>query len=107
MKGSCLKVYMTEEQKHDGKLLVEWLLERARQMGIPGASIFRATEGYGRHGVVHAETFFELAGKLPVELEIVATDDHIERLLGLIRAEGLKLFYVRFPVEFGTLDGAG
>ena len=31
MNGTCLKLYMTEDQKHDGKLLVEWLLERARQ----------------------------------------------------------------------------
>jgi PII-like signaling protein len=104
MNGTCLKLYMTEDQKHDGKLLVEWLLERARQMGIPGASIFRAVEGYGRHGRVHAETFFELAGKLPVELEVVATEQDIERLLDLVRSEGLKLFYVRFPVEFGTLE---
>jgi PII-like signaling protein len=107
MKGACLKIYMTEEQKHDGKLLVEWLLERARQTGIPGASIFRATAGYGRHGTVHAETFFELAGKLPVELEIVAEEQHIERLLDLVREEGLELFYVRFPVDFGTLNGSG
>jgi PII-like signaling protein len=106
MKGACLKIYMTEEQKHDGKLLVEWLLEQAKRMGIPGASIFRAIEGYGRHGVVHAETFFELAGKLPVELEIVAAEEHIERLLDLIRSEGLKLFYVQFPVDFGTLNGS-
>lgn len=107
MRGACLKIYMTEEQKHDGKLLVEWLLERARQIGIPGASIFRATAGYGRHGTVHAETFFELAGKLPVELEIVAPDEQVARLLELIRDEGLKLFYVRFAVDFGTLNGGG
>lgn len=106
MTGTCLKLYMTEEQRHGGKLLVEWLIERARRMGIPGASIFRAIEGYGRHGVVHAETFFELAGKLPVELEIVASNEQVDRLLSLIRDEGLKLFYVRFPVDFGTLDGS-
>ena len=105
MKGVCLKIYMTEEHKHDGKLLVEWLLERAKQMGIPGASIFRATAGYGRHGTVHAETFFELAGKLPVELEIVAPDEQIDKLLELMRDEGLKLFTVRFPVDFGPLNG--
>jgi uncharacterized protein len=101
MQGVCLKLFVTEGVRHHGELLYEWLLEQAKKLGIPGGSVFRATAGYGRHGKLHEETFFELAGDLPVELEFVLSADQAEALLRLIKDEGLKLFYVIIPVEYG------
>jgi PII-like signaling protein len=106
MQGACLKVYMTEVQKHDGKLLYEWVLERAKNMGVPGGSVFRAIAGYGRHGKLHEETFFELAADLPVELEFVASDQQIDQLLELVEHERLRLFYVKYPVTSGVIGDA-
>jgi PII-like signaling protein len=106
MQGTCLKIYLTEIQKHDGKLLYEWILERAKNMGVPGGSVFRAIAGYGRHGKLHEETFFELAADLPVELEFVASDELIGRLLELLEREGLRLVYVKFPVTSGLIGDA-
>ena len=34
MQGTCLKIYLTEIQKHDGKLLYEWILEQAKNIGV-------------------------------------------------------------------------
>jgi PII-like signaling protein len=96
-----LKIYVGESQKHHGVLLYEWLLEQARKMGVPGGSAFRAVAGYGRHGVLHEDTFFELAGSLPVEVGFAVSDSDAERLLDLIRQENLRLFYVKIPAEHG------
>jgi len=98
----CLKIYVTELRHHDGKLLYEWILEQAKALGIPGGSVFRAIAGYGRHGRVHEETFFELSGDLPVELEFVAAGGQIGQLLELLGREQLALFYVKFAVETGV-----
>ena len=106
MQGTCLKIYLTEIQKHDGKLLYEWILERAKNMGVPGGSVFRAIAGYGRHGKLHEETFFELAADLPVELEFVAGDELIGQLLELLERERLRLVYVKFPVTSGLIGNA-
>ena len=106
MQGICIKIFMSEVTRHHGKLLFEWLLEEARSLGIPGATVFRGTAGFGRHRVMHEETFFELAGELPVELEIVARQDQIDQLMERIRQEKLKVFYVKFPAEYGVLDGS-
>jgi PII-like signaling protein len=106
MRGVCLKIYLTEKQKHDGKLLYEWILERAKDMGIPGGSVFRAIAGYGRHGKLHEETFFELAAELPVELEFVASEEQAAQLLGALGREKLGLFYVKSAAESG-LTGEG
>jgi len=102
MEGVCLKFFVMETQKHAGRLLYEWLLEHAKQLGAPGGSVFRATEGYGRHGRLHKETFFELAGDLPLEVEFVLSREQADSLLAHIGQENLTLFYVRMPAEYGV-----
>jgi uncharacterized protein len=97
----CLKIYVTELKHHNGKLLYEWILERAKAIGVPGGSVFRAIAGYGRHGRLHEETFFELSPDLPVELEFVASEAQIETLLDMLETEKLELFFVKFVAEAG------
>ena len=97
---------MTELRKHDGKLLYEWILEQAKAIGIPGGSVFRAIAGYGRHGRLHEETFFELGADLPVELEFVASAVQIEKLLAMLEREKMALFYVQSAVETGLAGKA-
>ena len=41
-----LTFYVSEKQLHGGKLLYEWLLEEARELGILGGSAFRAIAGF-------------------------------------------------------------
>lgn len=103
MQSVYLKFYVTEKQRHDGKLLYEWLLEEAKKLGLPGGSAFRAIAGFGRHGRLHEESFFELAGELPVQVEFVLDEGLADKLLGMLRAHQLDLFYVRYAVESGTI----
>ena len=107
MKGCYLKFYVQERRKLHGLLAYEWILEKARAAGLHGGSAFRAIAGFGRHGVMHEDHFFELAGDLPVEVAFAVTDAEAEaeRFLALVRAEGVPLFYVREPIEFGILNG--
>jgi PII-like signaling protein len=101
MNGVCLKLFVSEAQRQDGKLLHEWLLEQARALGISGGTAIRAISGYGRHGRLHEEAFFELAGELPVEVEFLLSEEQCERLLELLKTRQLRLFYVRMPAQFG------
>ena len=105
MKGTLLRFYVHENRRHHRVLLYDWLLDEAKQLGIRGGSAFRAIAGFGRHGVRHEEHFFELAGESTVEVEVAVSDEEADRLVARIRAEGVAIFYVRIPVEFGTVDG--
>ena len=105
MRGTYLRFYVHENRKHHGILLYEWLLEAAKKEGIHGGSAFRAIAGFGRHGVLHEQHFFELAGDLTVEVEFVVSDDEAEKFLNLIRGEEIRLFYARVPAEFGMIEG--
>lgn len=103
MQGICLKFYTSEFREHQGILLYEWLLERAKKCGFDGGTATRAIAGYGRHGILHEETFLELAADLPVEVSFALGVEEAERFLELLRAENIDLFYVRFPIEYGFL----
>lgn len=105
MQGSALRIYMHENRRHGGVLLYEWLLEQAKAMGIHGGSAFRAIAGYGRHGVLHEQHFFELAGDVPVVVEFIVTRDEAARILELVRRESVHAFYSQTSIEFGTLNG--
>ena len=101
--GTYLKFYFLEARRHQGILLYEWLLEKAKEIGIHGGSAFRAIAGYGRHGTLHEEYFYELQGTLPVEVVFMVTDEEAERLITLIKEEKISLFYIKLPAEHGIL----
>lgn len=105
MKGTYLRFYMHENHKHGGILLYEWLLERAKKLGVHGGSAFRAIAGYGRHGVLHEQHFFELAGDLTVEVEFLVPRAQAEKLLELARNERVRVVYAMSEAEFGETDG--
>ena len=105
MQGTLLRFYVHENRKHEHVLLYEWLLEHARGMGLAGGSAFRALAGFGRHGILREEHFYELAGDVPVGIDFAVTDAQADALLALVRTERISIFYVRIPVEFASIDG--
>ena len=105
MKGTYLKFYVHEHRRHHGILLYEWLLERARKLGIHGGSAFRAIAGFGRHGILHEDHFFELAGNLPVEVVFMLSDEEAAQFLKVIEQEKVRVFYVRTSAEYGMING--
>ncbi|MFD2113721.1 DUF190 domain-containing protein [Thiorhodococcus fuscus] len=104
MSGCFLKFYVAENRRHQHKLAYEWLLEEAQTFGLSGGSAFRALAGFGRHGRLREEHFFELAGDTPIEVGFVLTDDEADRFVAHIGQQGLNLFYLRVPVEYGFTD---
>jgi uncharacterized protein len=104
MQGSFLRFYVHEGQRHQRRLVWEWLLEQANGLGIRGGSAFRAMAGFGRHHVLHESTFFELAGSLTVEVEFIVSDAEAKQLLDLLDSEGVRLFYARVPALFGVIN---
>ena len=103
MQGIYLKFYVAEYREHNGILLYEWLLESAKRLGFHGGTAVRAVAGFGRHGILHEETFLELAADLPVEVSFVLDEEEVKRFLNFLQAENVDLFYVKFPVEYGFL----
>lgn len=103
MKGMHLRFYTYESRKHHGLPVYEWLLDRAKKLGIHGGSAFRAMAGFGRHGRMHEQHFFELAGEEPVLVEFVVSEEQAGLFFKLLRSEELHLFYAQVPSEYGCV----
>jgi PII-like signaling protein len=95
--------YVTEKQHHAGMPLYEWLLEEAKALGIHGGSAFRAIAGFGRHGRLHEDTFFELAGELAIKVEFILDDKLAEQIMQRVQAQNLNVFFVRYKVQSGII----
>ena len=106
MNGKLLRFYVHENRKHRHRLLYEWLLEEAKALGIQGGSAFRAIAGFGRHGVLHEEHFFELAGDLTVAIDFAVSEAQASGLLALMERERVDIFYVKIPIELGAVRSA-
>jgi hypothetical protein len=96
----CLQFFVREGMRQEHKLIHDWMFEEARALGIQGGSVFRASAGYGRHGLKE-DTFFELAGELPETIEFCCEEEKIRALIDRVGAAGLKLVYVSYPVVAG------
>ncbi|MDZ4202686.1 MAG: DUF190 domain-containing protein [Gallionella sp.] len=94
-----LVFYVGEKQHHAGVTVYEWLLREAKELGVHGGSAFRAIAGFGRHGRLAEDTFFELAGELAVKVEFILDDKLTEQLLERVRSQSLSLLYVRSVVQ--------
>ena len=105
MNAVALRFYVHQPRKHGKVFLFEWLLERAKVLGIHGGSAFFATAGYGRHGVIHEQRFFELPDVLPVMVEFIVTAEEADKLLDLVRGEKIHTFCTRTPTEVILIDG--
>lgn len=106
MNGYQITFFTQQDKRHQGKPLADWLLHLAQEMGLRGATLIAGSEGFGHHGRIHSAHFFELADQ-PLEVLMAVTAEESDRLFERLRAEGVHLFYVKTPVEFGTLDEPG
>lgn len=103
MNGTYLRFYTQEKTQHHHILLYDWLLMHARKIGVHGGSAFRSMAGFGRHGVLHEQHFWELAGDLAIEVEFVLTEELADRFLEDLRHENVSVVYARMPAEFGVI----
>jgi PII-like signaling protein len=102
--GYQLTFYTEQNRRHGHQTVCEWLLHEARKLGIHGATVISAAEGVGHAGAHHAAHVLKLADQ-PLQIILAVTEDEAERMLAIVRAENVHVFYTRFPIEFGVIGG--
>jgi len=85
--GCLLRIFIGESDKRDGKLLYEWLVLKAREHGLAGATVLRGMMGFGAHSRLHTFKIERLFEDLPVIIEIVDTREKLETFLRLVDDE--------------------
>lgn len=76
--GSLLRIFISENSRHEGKSLYEWIARQAQQQGLAGVTIIRGMEGFGSHKEIHSSKMLDLSFNLPIIVHIVDTHEKIE-----------------------------
>ncbi|MBE9609383.1 DUF190 domain-containing protein [Chitinilyticum piscinae] len=95
-----LRFYLQQNQRHGSMPTYQWLLQQAHQLGASGGTAFHALGGFGRHGW-HQQSFFELAGDIPVAVEIVAEAELLDTLIRITTEAAITIPWLRIPVRHG------
>jgi uncharacterized protein len=79
-----VRIFFGESARWKHQPLESALIERLRREGFAGATAFRGSAGFGANSVVHTTHLLDLSSDLPVVIEVVDTEEHIERLLPIL-----------------------
>ncbi len=82
--GQLLRIFIGENDKYERQPLYEWIVRKAQEFGLAGATVFRGLEGFGAHSQVHTAKILRLSSDLPIVIEIVDTSEKIEQFMPII-----------------------
>ena len=82
--GTLVRVFIGESDLWHHRPLALSLIERLRREGFSGATVFRGTAGFGARSVLHTAKILRLSEDLPVVIEIVESNDRVDRLLAIL-----------------------
>jgi hypothetical protein len=82
--GKLLRLFVGESDTWHGKPLYRAIVERVRDEGLAGATVFRGIEGFGASTRLHTTRLLELSSDLPVLIEIVDTEERIQHVLPIL-----------------------
>ena len=100
--GQLLRIFIGESDRHEGKPLYEWIVVKAKERGLAGATVMRGMMGFGANSRIHTSRILRLSEDLPVVIEIVDTYENLKNFLSLIDSaigEGLATLE-RAEVQF-------
>jgi PII-like signaling protein len=100
MQGYQLTFYTQQDRTHKRLPLAQWIVEEARRLGIGGATMTSAAEGFGRDKKVRSAAFFELSNQ-PLQVTMAVSESDAERIFDKLKEEEIDVFYVKIPVEYG------
>lgn len=80
--AKLLRLHFTEHDRHQGKPLYEAIVHKCQELKIAGATVFRGLEGYGDTAEIHRSHI--LTHDLPILVQIVDTEENIQRLLPIV-----------------------
>ena len=107
--ATLLRIFIGENDRHQGTPLYEAIVLTARERGLAGATVIRGPMGYGASSRLHTAKILRLSEDLPLVIEIVDSEERIGAFLPVLEtmmtASGLvtleKVQVIRYGKETG------
>ena len=82
--GCLLRIIVGEASHYQGKHLYEWIVIKARECGLAGATVTRGMMGYGAGSRIKTSSILCLSDDLPVIIELIDSKRMLEEFLDII-----------------------
>ena len=79
-----LRIFIGEDDKFGSSPLYEAIVLKARESHLAGATVIRSPMGFGKSSRLHTSKILRLSEDLPLIVEIVDSEDNINRFLPII-----------------------
>jgi uncharacterized protein len=79
-----LRIFIGEDDQFQGRPLYEAIVMRAREQHLAGATVLRGPMGFGKSSRLHTTKILRLSEDLPLVIEIVDSEDDINRFLPML-----------------------
>jgi len=76
-----LRIYIGEDDRFNGKPLYKAIVEKLREMGLAGATVYRGIHGFGKKSRIHSSDIMRLSTDLPIIVEVVDRGYKIEKAI--------------------------
>jgi PII-like signaling protein len=96
-----MRIFIGEADKQDGRPLYQALVELLRGEKLAGATVLRGIIGFGAQSHMHSAHLLRLSQDLPIVVEVVDTQENIDRVMpeidkmvgeGLVTMEKVRVF---------------
>jgi PII-like signaling protein len=104
--GTRIMIFLSEDDRIGHHGLHESLLDRAREDGMAGATVWRGIEGFGASGHVRTARFPDAVIGLPLALEVIDVPERIEAFLSVVSELAPRSFVTREKVAMTRLGPA-
>ena len=97
-----MRIFIGQTDQWERKPLYQALLQLFRAKGLAGATVIQGVAGFGPDSVLHEFHLLRLSQDLPIVIEVVDTQEHIEAVLsdvdrmmngGLITMEKVRVIH--------------
>jgi PII-like signaling protein len=102
--GVLLRILIGESDRHGRKSLYEAIVHKAKELDLAGATVLRGVMGFGASSRLHTTKYLRLSADLPLVIEIVDSEEYINRLLpfldevigeGLVTMEKVRIIHYK------------
>lgn len=83
-KARMMRIYLGESDRWEGKPLYEALVRAMRANDLAGATVDRATMGFGAHGRIHKRGPFYLSHDASITITVVDTEEKLRAFLPMV-----------------------
>ncbi|MBK7981742.1 MAG: DUF190 domain-containing protein [Ignavibacteriae bacterium] len=84
LKGQLLRIFIGENDKIGPIPVYEKIVVSAKQANLAGSTVYKGIMGFGKNSKIHTSKVLRLSEDLPLVIEIVDSEENIQKFLPII-----------------------